>query len=41
MRPTDGTMRWQCGDRFPELEGRKVVVRFELTNASLYSFWFD
>ena len=38
---TDGTMRWQCGDRFPELEGRKVVVRFELTNASLYSFWFD
>ena len=37
----NGTVRWRTRDRLDRLDGKNVVVRFELTNASLYSFWFE
>lgn len=36
---TDGVLAWKGGDSIAELAGEKVVIRFELCNAGLYSFW--
>lgn len=38
---TDGVMRWKGGAGIGPLSGERVVVRFELSNAALYSFWLD
>ncbi len=38
----DGTLEpviWESGAELPELEGRAVRFRFELTNGRLYAFW--
>jgi len=33
-------VQWQ-GSRIPDLNGEMVSLRFEIQNASLYSYWFD
>ncbi len=35
---TDGILRWKGGD-LSSLAGRPIVIRFQLVQASLFSFW--
>jgi len=38
---TNGVLRWKGAGDLQSLENKPVVIRFELTQASLHSFWVD
>lgn len=36
---TNGVIRWENNETLESLAGKKLVIRFQLRNASMYSFW--
>jgi hypothetical protein len=38
---TDGILGWRSGDSIGPLSDQMIVIRFQLSKASLYSFWLE